>query len=362
MKPADNPFKYSKRLNLLAGITIVIVLSLAAWWATNQFSVITLPFGIPGKVLEFPIWAVLFGLVGNALLKWSGWHAKVRSGFRTELFLQIGLILLGAGINFKVVVSAAGGAILQALIMIPCVFFFCWWLAGKLEIDDQLRAVMATAISICGVSAAIPAAGSVRAKKEQVTYITTLVIVVALPMMLIIPSLAKVIGLPQDVAGAWFGGNIDTTAAVVGAGTLYGETAQEVASIVKTTQNALIGLVAFLLALYFAVVVEWKNSEKPSLKMIWDRFPKFILGFIIASLLYSFGVIDGGKGTLIESLKNWAFILAFVCMGLELSVSEFKRMGWRPVSVYIIMTLFNTFLAFGVARVIFGIWFPIPVK
>jgi uncharacterized membrane protein YadS len=359
MNTAAKPIKSPKIIHFIAGLAIVVFLSIAAWWVTNQVNAVTLPFGIPGKVLEFPIWAVLAGLLGNAILKLTGLHEKVRSGFRTELFLKIGLVFLGAGISFTTVLTTAGGAVLQAVIMITSVFFFCWWLAGKFGLDDKLRAVMASAVSICGVSAAIAAAGSVQAKKEQVTYITTLVIVIALPMMVVLPLIAGALGLPQVIAGAWFGGNIDTTAAVVGAGTIYGETAQKVASIVKSTQNALIGVVAFLLALYFAVVVERNPREKPGVKMIWERFPKFILGFIAASLLYTFGVIDGGKGTVIEAMKNWAFILAFVCMGLELSLSELKRMGWRPVAVFMITTIFNTLLALGVAWVVFGILFPV---
>jgi uncharacterized membrane protein YadS len=336
------------------GLLTVFGLSMAAWWITNQVYGLTLPLGIPGKVLEYPLWAVLAGLVGNAALKWTGTHGFVRPGIRTELFLKTGLVLLGAGISFTYILAAARGAILQGVILIGAVFFFCWWLAGKFKLDDKLRAVMSTAIAICGVSAAIAAAGSVLAKKEHVTYVTTLVIVIALPLMVIMPLLAGALGLPQDVAGAWFGGNIDTTAAVVGAGTIYGETAQAVASIVKSTQNAMMGAVAFLLALYFAVVVERKAGERPSARMIWDRFPKFVLGFVAASLLYSFGVIDGGRGTAIDALKNWAFTLAFVCMGLELSASELRRMGWAPVVVFLLTTLFNTLLALAAAWVIFG--------
>jgi uncharacterized integral membrane protein (TIGR00698 family) len=347
--------------SIIAGLAIVLVLSFIAWRVTKQVYAVKLPFGIPGKVLEFPLWAALIGLLGNAVLKSLKLHDQVRSGFRTELFLKIGLVLLGAGISFKTIATAAGGAVIQAVIMITSVFFFCWWLSGKFGLDDKLRAVMSTAISICGVSAAIAAAGSVQAKKEQVTYITTLVIATALPLMVIAPFLAGAMHLPQAVAGAWFGGNIDTTAAVVGAGTIYGDTAQKVATIVKSTQNAMIGVAAFLLALYFATVVERKPNERPSAKMIWDRFPKFVLGFIAASLLYSFSVIDGGSGTVIEAMKNWAFTLAFVCMGLEFSVSELKRMGWAPVAVFLITTVFNTILALGVSWLIFGVWFPISL-
>jgi len=341
-------------LRVLAGLAVVLILSIAAWWVTKRVYAAQLPLGIPGKVLEYPIWAVLVGLAGNLVLRLVRLHAWARPGFRVELSLKVGLVLLGAGVNLSLLAPAAGVSVVQGLIMIASVFFFSWWLGGRFELDDKLRAVMATALSVCGVSAAIAAAGSVLAKKEQVTYVTSLVILVALPLMVLAPLTAEALGLSQTVAGAWFGGNIDTTAAVVGAGTIFGEQAQKVASIVKNTQNALIGVVAFLLAIYFAGRQEGENAARPSPRLIWDRFPKFVLGFILASILYSLGWIDGGSGSAISALKNWAFILAFVGMGLEFSPGAFREMGWRPVAVFLVATLFNTLLALGVAWTLFG--------
>ena len=350
----------SQPLRVISGLLFVLILSILAWILTKRVYGTQLPFGIPGKVLEYPIWAAAVGIAGNLLSKGFKIKEVITPGIKTELFLKIGLVLMGAGINLSLLVTAAGGAIIQALVMITSVFFFTYWLAGKFGMDDKLRAVMSTALSVCGVSAAIAAAGAVLAKKEQVTYVATLVILVALPMMVITPLIAGAMHMPEAVAGAWFGGNIDTTAAVVGAGTIYGEQAQKVATIVKSVQNALIGVVAFLLAFAYAVKTEeGKKKQRPSAKMIWDRFPKFVLGFVIASILFTLGVIDGGKGTVIDALKNWAFVLAFVSMGMELSVSEFKKMGWKPVIVFLSATVFNTLLALGVSYLIFTVLFPL---
>jgi uncharacterized membrane protein YadS len=351
-------------VNFVVGLVIVVLLAvLARYFKVMVYDIKDIGGGIPGKVLEYPLWAALVGLIANAVLKAVNFYEYPKAGFRTELFLKIGLVLLGAGISFKVIVTAAAGAIIQGIIMVTAVYFFSWWLGGKFGLPDTLRAVMSTAVSICGVSAAIAAAGSVLAKKEEITYITTLVIITALPLMVIAPLIAGAMHMPEPIAGAWFGGNVDTTAAVVGAGTIYGETAQKIASIVKQTQNALIGVVAFLLALYFTTVVEGKK-ERPSASMIWQRFPKFVLGFIIASVIFSIGLIPAAKadaptaGNLIAAMKDWAFCLAFVCMGLELSVGQFKKMGWSPVIVYLIVTIFNTLLALAVSWLIFGWLFP----
>ncbi len=350
----------SKSAGVMIGLVIVVVLAFLARWLKLQVYPLNLPLGIPGRALEYPLWAALVGLAANWLLKTTKTYDLVRNGFRTELFLKVGLVLLGTTISFKVIVTAAGGAVVQGLVLVTSVFFFSWWLSGKYNLPKTLRAVMSTAIAVCGVSAAIAAAGAVLAKKEEVTYITALVIITALPLMVIAPLLGSALGLPEPVAGAWFGGNIDTTAAVVGAGTMYGKTAQQIASIVKQTQNALIGVVAFLLALYFSLKSDDK-SRRPSAGIIWQRFPKFVLGFIAASLLYTFGAIGKDAGAALAALKDWAFCLAFVSMGLDISIGEIKKMGWAPVSVYLIVTVFNTIVALLVAWVIFGWLLPIKL-
>ncbi len=347
-----------KDITVTAGYLFIFLLALLAWTITKQVYAHELPFRIPGKTLEYPLWAVLAGLLGNIILRFTGLRDRISPAVRTELFLKVGLVLLGASINLAQIVNGMLGAVIQSLILVSSVFLFGWWVAGLFGLESRLRAVMSTALAVCGVSAAIAAGGAVLAKKEQVSYVTTLVILVALPMIVIMPLLAHALNLPEVVAGAWFGGNIDTTAAVVGAGTVYGDTAQQMASIVKSTQNTLIGVVAFLLALFFASR-DAENQQKPSARMIWDRFPKFVLGFILASILYTVGVIDGGKGTAIDALKNWFFTLAFVCMGLELSLADLRSMGWKPVVVFLIVTVFNTLLALGIAYLIFDLWLPI---
>ncbi len=344
----------------VVGLGIVAGLAVIAWGITRQVHTLKLPYGLPSQALEFPLWAILTGLLGNVTLKRVRVFEFVRPGFRTELFLKTGLVLLGAGLSFTLLAGAAGGALLQSLVLITSVFLFSWWLGGRFKLDDKLRAVLSAAVSICGVSAAIAAAGAVVAKKEQVSYVTALVIVVALPLMIIMPIAANWLGLPQAVAGAWFGGNIDTTAAVTAAGTLYGERAQQIATIVKTTQNALLGIVTFLLTAYFAAVIERQPGQGANPRLIWERFPKFVLGFVAASVLYSLGLIDGGRGTTIEALKNWALTMAFVSIGLEFSTAELRRLGWSPVIVFLGVTVFNTLLALAVAWLTFGVWWRLP--
>ncbi|MBI5671629.1 MAG: putative sulfate exporter family transporter [Chloroflexi bacterium] len=342
------------RLGLLAGLVLVAALTLLVAEIDQAIANFFRTQGVTNNPLEYPLTAVLIGLIANGLLRVTGLYNTVKPGVRTELFLKIGLVLLGAKISLGDLMKTGAGGLVQAVIMVISVFFFTWWLAGKLKLSPTLKAVMASAVSVCGVSAAIAAAGSVMAKKEEVTYITALVILTALPLMIVLPVLASAMGLPPTVAGAWFGGNIDTTAAVVGAGTIYGAEAQTVASVVKLSQNVFIGFVAFALALYFALVVEKNAGQKPSPKLIWQRFPKFVIGFVLVSLLVSIGAISAPLAKELDTLTKWAFALAFVCIGIDFAPGAVRQMGWKPVLVYLGATVFNTLLALVVASVIFG--------
>lgn len=350
------PSKQSNRMTgLIVGLALILFCAfliaeldagISAWFKAQ---------GIGKNPFEYPLVAAILGLVLNFILRAANVHDFIRPAIKTEFFLKVGLVLMGSKIAFGEILAKGFGGLIQALIMVSSVFFFTWWLAGRMKIADTLKAVMATAVSICGVSAAIAAAGSVLAKKEEITYITALVIITALPLMVIMPYLARAIGLPDTVAGAWFGGNIDTTAAVVGAGTIHGPTAQEVAAIVKMSQNVLIGVAAFFLALYFVIAVERKPDERPSASIIWQRFPKFVLGFILVSILTSVGLFTSDQIGVMGIYTKWFFAMAFFCIGLELSFKEIGKMGWPPVVVYIAATVFNTLLALGVSYVIFGI-------
>ena len=347
----------------LAGVAVAVVLA-----ALARFLEQTVPAAARGTALagvaaaiEFPVYAILLGLLGNVVLTRLGVRDRLAGGFRTEFFIKTGLVLLGASINFAVIVTAAGPAILQALILISIVFGFTWWLGGRLGLDDRLRALLASAVSICGISAAIAAAGAVQARREQLAYTASLVVVFALPSIFLLPAIANGLALSRPVAGAWIGGNIDTTAAVTAAGALAGEQALQIATIVKTTQNALLGVVAVALTAYFAVRVERSTTAaRPSAAQLWERFPKFVLGFLAASIvgtLYVTAVAPAVSKPVIATvndLRTLFLILAFVSIGLEFRVAPLREAGWRPVGVFASATAVNLVTGFVLANLLFG--------
>lgn len=347
--PKEQPGKWTNAIVFVLGVLFVFAMAYLARqlniWGDKAMG---------NKVVEFPVWAAGLGLALSVVIGALGIREKVSAGFRTEMFLKTGLVLMGAGVNVSQIMSIGIKGMLQAAILITCVFFFTWWLCGLFKVDEKLRALMSASVSICGVSAAIAASGAVLAKKEHLAYVTTLVILFALPLMFIMPWAAKAMNLSTDVAGAWIGGNIDTTAAVVGAGAMHSDAAMKVASIVKMSQNALIGFAAFGLALYWVMVVERTPEKKPSPIEIWNRFPKFVLGFIGASILASFGFFSAKMGTDIKNIQTIFLMMAFVSIGLEFAFGELRKLGMTPILIYFFATVFNACLGLLLSYLIFG--------
>jgi len=350
----------SKALGFLAGIILVIALAIIAAWISK------IP-EIKYWGLEYVLWAVILGLlVRNTILELLirkkptlGVQEKLLVAFRPELFIKTGLVLLGTSVNFYVILRLGAKGIAQALLVVITVFLVAYYVALRLGIEKKFAAVLSAGVSICGVSAAIAAGESVAADRKQVVYAVTLVVVFAIPMLVAIPIVAKTLSMPDMVAGAWIGGNIDTTPAVAAAAQIFSDKALEVASIVKIAQNALIGVVAFLLATYFAMVVEKKSNEKPSPKVIWNRFPKFILGFIFASILATIGVFTKEQLTVLGNLTKWLFAITFVSIGLITAFGDFRKIGGKPFLVFLSATLYNTILTFTTAWLLFGGILPI---
>ncbi|MFC3998197.1 YeiH family protein [Nocardiopsis sediminis] len=355
-----------------AGVLIVLVLAAVTRYLETAVPEATAgtPLGGFAEAVEYPVYAIILGLLGNLALSLGGLRDRLAGGFRTEFFIKTGLVLLGSTVLFDVIIRAAGPSIVQSLALVTLVFLSTWWIGGRFGLDDRLRALIASAVSICGVSAAIAAAGSVQAKKEQLAYTASLVILFAVPSIFLLPWLVGVLGLTGPQAGAWIGGNIDTTAAVAAAGAIVGEEALQIATIVKSTQNVLMGVVAVALTAYFTFRVAPAEQaaagtpgtevpDRPGLRTLWDRFPKFVLGFLAASVIATvWASTTGAAGEpgleTARALRDWFLIAAFTSIGLEFRAGSLKEAGWRPIGVFAIATVINLALGLLLAILLFA--------
>ncbi len=302
--------------------------------------------------------AVILGLLISNTVTLPDW---LKSAIQSEFYIKIGIICLGSTILFSEVMKSGVYGLAQSVVVVFTVWYFAFWIGGKMNVDPKMRTMLASAVSICGVSAAIATCGVIRGDNKRLSYIVSLVLIVAVPMMYLLPWLAGLMNLPEEVTGAWLGGTIDTTGAVAASGTLVGETAEKTAIIVKSSQNVLLGIAAFTISLMWSYR-DTGVKGRPTAGVIWDRFPKFVLGFILASLVFSFCFEpETAKtvGKVTKGLQNTLFSIAFVCIGLETRFSDILgKENRNSLKAFLIAQTFNIIVTLGIAYLVFGILKP----
>ncbi|MGX5690869.1 YeiH family protein [Arcticibacter tournemirensis] len=307
--------------------------------------------------LEAVIFSLSIGLIISNVFRLPAWFRETLS---TELFVKIGLVLLGTSIIFSDILKAGSLGLIQALIVVLSVWYFAFWLCRKLKVDDELTMMISSAVSICGVSAAIATSGAIKGDSKKLSYVISMVLITAIPMMIFMPYIATYFNFPQQVTGAWLGGSIDTTGAVVASGTLVGDTALKISTIVKFSQNVLLGVAAFAISVYWTYTknpLAKDENTRPTLAVIWERFPKFVLGFIGASLLFSFFIpaeVNAGVKDSLKSLQGLWFALAFTSIGLETRFSDlFNKNSREPLYAFLLAQGFNIIVTLIVAFLLF---------
>ena len=340
---------------------VVFVLATAAFYiASNR---VLAAYG-----LGYALWALVIGLIISNFIGTPDW---LRPAVRTELFVKVGLVILGAEVIFGRILELGQYGLIVAWGVTPLVLLSMFWFGyRKLGLSPSFAMVIAAATSVCGVSAAIAVAGACRAKKEELTLAVGMTLIFTVLMMVGMPFLAQAMGLDPIVAGAWIGGTVDSTGAVVAAGQILGDNAMQTAAVVKMIQNILIGIVAFGVALYWVARIEPGSGDRPRIGEIWNRFPKFVLGFIGASFIVSFGLVPllGADGVdaaidITSDYRSWFFCLAFLSIGLE---SDFRQLGkqmgsGKPLVLYLVGQTFNILLTLLVVWIVFsGIIFSKP--
>jgi len=316
--------------------------------------------------LEYPLWALAVGLfIGNA----AGVPRWLSPALVGEFFIKTGLVIFGAEVLLSRLLALGLPGIMMAWIVTPIVLVTTY-LFGVHVLRVPSRSLCMTLsadMAVCGVSAAIATGAACRAKKEEISLTIGLSLFFTVIMMVAMPPIIRWMELDAVVGGAWIGGTIDATGAVVAAGESLGKEAGEVAATVKMIQNSMIGLIAFAVAAYWAGWVE-RNADAPRGSLAgeaWRRFPRFILGFLgaslVCSLLHSFGPeqalwVEGATVGFTIKLRGWLFCTGFVCMGLQTNFRELAPVlaSGRPVVLYLGGQALNLALTLAMASLTFG--------
>lgn len=350
---------------LFVYILSLVIFAVGAWDQAQRYN------------LEPPLVGLLVGLVISNLVGLPRW---LDAGFRVEFYIKTGIVLLGATLPFTLIVWAGPVAILQASIVSIATFLAIFFVGRKLGLDHQLAATLGEGGAVCGVSAAIAIAGAVRAKKEYPPLAITLVVLWAILMIFVLPLISRAQRLPAGVAGAWIGTSEFADAAGFAAAQSYGGLVGSSTGISGTSDQAVwsytlikvvgrdvwIGIWAFVLAIIS--VTRWEKREtdrKVDAAQIWWRFPKFVIGFLLASIFvtlivgkFSYAdfnkVVKPGFVAPITALRTWAFTFSFLSIGLTTRIREFAPAGSKPFLAFTAGVVVNVILGFVLSVLIFG--------
>ncbi len=322
--------------------------------------------------LEYAFWALAVGLLVCNTIGTPEW---IKPAILSEYYVKAGLVIMGAEVLFSNITNFGIYGLIISWIGAPMTILFMWWFGTKFlkMYSKPMVMVIAVATSVCGVSAAIAAAAACGAKKNDLTFAVGLSLLFTILMMIFMPLGIKYIGMDPMIGGAWIGSTVDSTGAVVLAGEALGDIGAQVAALIKMIQNILIGFVALAISIFFAMRVE--NADGTAGKVgpgeIWHRFPKFIIGFFVASVIFSFFIMPTyGEETYsailktFSNFKGWMFCMTFTAIGLE---SNFKEMlyymqGGKPLTLYLVGQIFNLVIALFLCWLaLSGVILPVPV-
>ena len=326
--------------------------------------------------LEPPLVALALGLLISNTVGAPAW---ADAALRVEFYIKTGIVLLGAGLPLTLIAWAGPVAIVQAGIVSLVTFGVIYFTGVKLGLDRRLAATLGTGGAVCGVSGAIATAGAVGAKKEHASIAISLVIFWAIVTIFLLPLTARALNLPTGVAGAWIGTSEFADAAGLAAAQTYGGYAGHVPGIAGTPEAAVnsftlmkvigrdvwIGVWAFVLAV--VATTRWERTgvqSKPSPAEIWRRFPKFVMGFLIASAIitvvshgYSYAdykkVLQPALVAPLQALRTWAFTFAFLAIGLTTRFREFVTVGGKPFYAFTTGVVFNIVLGYALSTQVF---------
>ncbi len=280
--------------------------------------------------IEYVLWAILIGLVISNTI---GVPAVFRAGVATyEFWLKIGIVLLGSRFLVGDVLRLGGISLGLVFVEITLSLVFMTWLGRAFKLKPKLTTLLAVGSSICGVSAIIATQGAIDADEEDSSYAMAAILALGAISLFLFPLVGHTLHLSDRGYGLWAGLAVDNTAEASAAGALFSDAAGKVAVLAKTCRNAMIGFVVLGYALYWAAQGQAAKVENKA-AFLWNKFPKFVLGFLVVSLLASIGFFTKPQLIAVGNLSRWAFLLTFAGVGLRTNLRELGKQGARPFLV-----------------------------
>jgi uncharacterized integral membrane protein (TIGR00698 family) len=294
--------------------------------------------------VEYVLWAIILGLLISNTLPMP---RIFRPGIATyELWLKLGIVLVAAKFVFRDVLRLGGMSLLLVFIELALSLTVMTLLGRLFKLPPKLTSLLAIGSSICGVTAIMAAQGAIDPDEEDTSTAIAAILTLGALALFTFPAIGHLLHMGQQSYGIWTGLAVDNTAEATVTGAIYGEAAGRFAILSKTARSAFIGFVVLGYAVYWASQGKAERVENKAL-FLWQKFPKFILGFVAISILATAGFFSAPQLNSLGNLSKWAFLPAFAGVGLRTQLRDLVNQGWRPILVGVLGEIFIALLTLG---------------
>ena len=333
-----------RTIALIPGLLLLAAVGFAGKVIEQSIAAYTKSHHVTFPNIEYVLWAIVIGLIISNTI---GVPRVFAPGVATyEFWLKAGIVLLGSRFLLGDVLHLGGISLALVAIAISLSLTFMHFLGRAFKLKPKLTSLLAIGSSICGVSAIIAAKPSIDADDEDASYAIAAILALGAISLFIFPLIGHALHLSDKAYGLWAGLAVDNTAEATAAGALYSDAAGKVAVLAKTSRNALIGFIVLGYAIYWSSRGQaGKVGNKAA--FLWNKFPKFVLGFLLISLLATVGFFAKPQLTSLANLSRWAFLLTFAGVGLRTNLRELGKQGWKPFAVGAIGELFIALVTLG---------------
>jgi uncharacterized integral membrane protein (TIGR00698 family) len=340
-------------LRLIPGVALLAVVGYGGKFLEKFLNTYAKTHHLIFPNLEYVLWAIIIGLIISNLFSVP---EIFQPGIATyEFWLKVGIVLLGSRFVLADMLKLGKISLILVVLEISLSLLLMHFLGRVFKLRPKLTSLLAMGSSICGVSAIIAAKGAIDADDEDSTFAISAILALGALALFTFPLIGHSLHLSDNVFGLWAGLGVDNTAEATATGALYSDAAGKVAVLAKTARNAMIGFVVLAYAIYWAKqgkagVVENKAA------FLWNKFPKFVLGFLLISLLVSLHLFTKDQVSALGNLSRWAFLLTFAGVGLRTNIKAMSKQGLRPFIVGALGEVLIAALTFGLVIGANRIW------
>ena len=329
--PRVQPIRFHSRLFRLApGVLLLAAIGYAAKLLEKTIAVYAKSHHLVIPNIEYVLWAILIGLVISNLFAVPD---LFRPGIATyEFWLKAGIVLLGSRFLLGDVLHFGSISLLLVALELAVALALMTWLGRLFGLRPKLTSLLAVGSAVCGVSAIIAAKGAIDADDEDSSFAIAAILALGALALFTFPLIGHALHMSDHAYGMWAGLAVDNTAEATAAGALFSDAASRIAVLAKTTRNAMIGFVVLGYAIYWASVGKAAGVSNKA-AFLWQKFPKFVLGFLVISLLASARFFSKDQLSSLANLSRWAFLLTFAGVGLRTNFREMRKQGLRPFLV-----------------------------